>query len=172
MSARFQNFAYGSNMCSQRLLQRCPSAKFVSIASLPGYLLTFHKMSTDGSGKCNIEPTENVADVVWGVVFSILESERAALDEAEGLGFGYDATTLTVCGKDGPITAHAYVAASGYRDSARVPYDWYKNFVVAGAKEHDLPEAYIETLSQIETQPDLDTARAQRNAAICNPPRL
>lgn len=170
MSTRFLNFAYGSNMCSQRLLKRCPSAQFVSIASLPGYLLTFHKMSTDGSGKCDIEPTGNIADVVWGIVFSILESERAALDDAEELGFGYDATTLTVCGKDGPVAAHAYVAAPGYRDSARVPYDWYKRFVVTGAKEHNLPEAYIETLSQFQTQPDPNAARAQSNAAICNQP--
>ena len=33
-------------------------------------------------------------------------------------------------------------------DSLR-PYTWYKDFVVDGAKEHDLPEAYIKKLESV-----------------------
>ena len=46
-------------------------------------------MSTDGSGKCAIEPTRNIADRVWGVLFRIATAEAADLDDAEGLGHRY-----------------------------------------------------------------------------------
>ncbi len=50
-----------------------------------GYRLAFDKVSTDGSGKCDIERTGNTSDRVYGLLFSIAESEADALDDAEGL---------------------------------------------------------------------------------------
>jgi hypothetical protein len=39
-----------------------------------------------GSGRCDIEATENSADRVYGVIFRIATAEERALDEAEGIG--------------------------------------------------------------------------------------
>jgi len=168
VSGQFLNFAYGSNMCSQRLQNRCPSASPVGVGALPGYKLTFHKSSTDGSGKCDIEPTGNPDDCIWGVVFSIEENERTALDQAEGLGYGYEAVSLTVQVAGKPITVHAYVAAADARNPSLAPYHWYKNFVVKGATEHNLPATYVEFLTSVPSIDDPNKARAAANAAICS----
>jgi gamma-glutamylcyclotransferase len=45
-------FAYGSNMCSGRLRARV-TCDFVTTAKLAGYQLRFHKLSRDGSSKCD-----------------------------------------------------------------------------------------------------------------------
>jgi gamma-glutamylcyclotransferase len=50
----FLNFAYGSNMLSARLRERVPSARPAGTACLPGFSLRWHKVSVDGSGKCNV----------------------------------------------------------------------------------------------------------------------
>ena len=87
----FLYFAYGSNMLTRRLSARTPSAVPPATAYVDGYRLTFDKVSTDGSGKCDIEATRNAADRVWGVLFRIATAEAADLDDAEGLGQGYRA---------------------------------------------------------------------------------
>jgi gamma-glutamylcyclotransferase len=46
-------FAYGSNMSLSRLRERVPSAEAVGCFSLNGHDLRFHKLSKDGSGKCD-----------------------------------------------------------------------------------------------------------------------
>jgi hypothetical protein len=85
----FLYFAYGSNMLTSRLTRRTPSATAVGIAYVEGYRLTFDKVSTDGSGKCDIEATGNAADRVYGILFRIATGEAADLDAHEGLGRGY-----------------------------------------------------------------------------------
>ena len=88
-------FSYGSNMNLNRLSQRVPSAMKVSKAFLPGHKLVCNKISNDGSAKANIIKTDVLAEVVWGVLFSIDRNEKALLDKAEGLGKGYNEDTLT-----------------------------------------------------------------------------
>ena len=72
-------------MFTRRLTRRTPSAAAVGIAYVEGYRLTFDKVSTDGSGKCDIEATGNAADRVYGVLFRIATAEAADLDDHEGL---------------------------------------------------------------------------------------
>ena len=103
----FLYFAFGSNMSSRRLTApgRAPSATRVTVGYVPGRRLTFDKFSTrDRSGKCDCEATGVPADRVYGVVYRIDMSERAALDEAEGLHRGYRDEILTVIAED-PTTA-------------------------------------------------------------------
>src|SRR5436309_10854406 len=89
MAGMFLYFAYGSNMLTRRLTARTPSAAAVGTGFVEGYRLSFDKVSSDGSGKCDIEPTSNPADRVYGVVFTIADAEAGALDDAEGLDRGY-----------------------------------------------------------------------------------
>src|SRR4051812_8017072 len=93
--------AYGSNMLSRRLRTRTPSAIANGVGYLSGWRLTFDKVSTDGSGKCDIEPTPHPTDWVYGVVFEISCGEKAALDTAEGLGKGYREERVTVITSSG-----------------------------------------------------------------------
>jgi hypothetical protein len=56
---------------------------------LPKHRLRFHKVSNDGSGKCDAQATEDSNDYVIGVLFES-DNEKPALDRKEGLGIGYN----------------------------------------------------------------------------------
>ncbi len=95
-------FSYGSNMSIKRLSGRVPSAKFVAVAELFRHKLKFHKVSKkDGSGKCDAFETGNQRNTVIGVVFDIAESEKPALDQKEGLHYGYEEKAVVVTSAEG-----------------------------------------------------------------------
>ena len=81
--------AYGSNLYPPRLQLRVPSAQVIAKVGLMGWQLKFHKRGQDISAKCNIIQTGKAGDVVYGVVYEMLESERSDLDKVEGLRRGY-----------------------------------------------------------------------------------
>lgn len=158
------NFAYGSNMPVRRIQarDRVPGARLIGTGRLAGYRLTWHKRSQDGSGKCNIVPAKG--SVVHGVLYDIPESEKPALDRAEGLGHGYEEQTVIVETEGGAREALAYVATD--IDEGLRPYTWYKAFVVAGAREHDLPPDYVAALETCEATEDPDRSRHRKNMEI------
>ena len=159
-SHTFLYFAYGSNMLTRRLLGRTPSARTVGVATLPGHELRWHKVSKDGSGKCDIVPA--AADsVVYGVLYEIALTDKAALDIAEGLGWGYQQVQLEVLSDIGPLLALSYQATN--IDHGTRPYDWYKALVVAGAQEHSLAASYVQALEAVQAVKDWDGERAAEN---------
>jgi gamma-glutamylcyclotransferase len=164
MPGTFLYFAYGSNMFARRLAARTPSAVRITTAFIEGHRLAFDKVSTDGSGKCDIVATGNPADRVYGVIFRIAAAEERALDEAEGLGHGYRKDEITVATFEGTFAAMAYIATK--KDPKRRPYDWYKGFVVQGAAENELPATYIELIRAVPSQTDPNTARRAKNEAL------
>jgi cation transport regulator ChaC len=164
MPGTFFYFAYGSNMFGRRLAARTPSAVRIATALVEGRRLTFDKVSTDGSGKCDIEATGNPADRVYGVVFRIATAEGRRLDEAESLGHGYRKDEIMVVTSEGTLAAMTYIATE--KDPKRRPYDWYKAFVVQGAAENALPAAYIELIRTVPSQTDPNTARRAMNEAL------
>lgn len=159
----FRTFAYGSNMLSARLKARCPSARPRGVARLPGHELRWHKRSMDGSGKCDVVPASSDL-AVFGVVYEIDANEKPALDQAEGLGHGYDKKDATVILNGVAVTVSIYFATKA--DPALKPYTWYKALVVAGAKEHGLPAPYIASLETVEASEDANRTRHDRNMRI------
>src|SRR5262245_37818727 len=82
----FIYFAYGSNMRTARLVERCPGAKPLGWALASGYRLAFLKKSKiDGSGKGTLISSAN--DKCYGVLFEIPLSQRGLLDSFEGRGY-------------------------------------------------------------------------------------
>jgi len=158
-------FSYGSNMSSRRLLERVPSAAFLSIATLKGHRLQFHKKSRDGSGKCDAEHTADHDDCVIGVVFEMSVSDKKELDQKECLGFGYKKKTVTVVLESGDqIETATYSATETI--AALKPYHWYKEHVLRGARENNLPHDYIAIIEKIESVPDPDMDRHEQELAI------
>ena len=130
-------------MSTARLRERMPSCKALGIATLPGHALHFHKRSADKSGKCNAVASGNDNRVI-GVLFSFDPAERAALDKAEGVGNGYEHAMVTVINDKGRRRkVLTYLATPDYIDDSLKPYGWYKDFVLAGGREHGLPPEYI-----------------------------
>ena len=158
-------FAYGSNMSSRRLRERVPSARFRFTATLEAHDLRFHKRSRDGSAKCDALETRNPAHRVIGVVFEIAQTDKTTLDRYEGLGSGYEEKQVALLtSSDASITAFTYYAT--HIDSALKPYSWYKHHVLSGAREHQLPVAYIERINGIESITDLNYERHECEMAI------
>ena len=143
-------FCYGSNMNTERITERCSSSRFISRAKVNGYKLLFNKRSKDKSGKANLIYTGDKSSV-WGVIFDISEDQKPILDKAEGLGKGYDEYKLIVINDLGEeIECVCYIATDEkYLDNNLKPYDWYKEYCLIGAKQHNLPEDYILTIESV-----------------------
>jgi gamma-glutamylcyclotransferase len=119
--------------------------------------LRFHKRSTDGSVKCDIPESSSDSDIVWGVVFEMPENKIGALDRAET---GYIRTAIEVLREDAPlISAASYITNPANIDSQLLPYTWYRDLVVVGARQHNLSVAYISQLIAVVAVPDLDRER-------------
>lgn len=156
-------FAYGSNLCIERLRARTPSAMVLDTAMLDGHTLRWHKKSRDGSGKCNAFATGSLEDHVWGVVYELTPRDKAALDVFEGLGEDYFEKLVRVRAASGAaIEAVAYVANPLLLDETVRPYRWYKGYVVTGARQHGFPDAYRAALEAIEEHDDEDAERHAR----------
>lgn len=59
-----------------------------------------------------------------------------------------------------------YVATANFIDDQLKPYGWYKEFVLAGAREHGLPSDYIaERIESVEAMDDPDEGRDKKQSA-------
>lgn len=160
----FLTFAYGSNMPTGRLRQRCPSAMPLGVAELPGYELRWHKKSRDGSGKCDVVQASHANARVYGVLYRIASAEKSLLDRAEGLGTGYAEIDVRVRCNGAAMMAKAYQATAS--DPGLRPYSWYKAFVLAGAREHGLPGEYAAQLAAVDAIEDPDRVRHETNMRL------
>ena len=156
--------AYGSNLHPLRLVDRVPSATLIGTVEMPDRKLTFHKRSKDKSGKCNFYEEEGAR--MHGAVFALDSREKPELDRFEGLGYGYNEQLVTLQVRDTPYEAFVYVAASTHIDTNLRPYDWYKEYVVLGARYHGFPSEYLAELEQVESIADRDKDRIAREEKV------
>lgn len=160
-------FAYGSNMSLRRLTapERVPSARRVCIARLPKHQLRFHKRSKDGSAKCDAFYTGDDEHFVIGVLYEVSNYEKKNLDSVEGLGFGYEEKVVTLI-KDlgGEQQAVTYYATD--IDPHLKPYTWYKDHVLLGAQENNLPAEYISMIESVHALEDPDRERDTLESSI------
>jgi len=162
MSALYY-LAYGSNLHPRRLQQRVPSARLTGTLGLMGWQLHFHKRGQDASAKCNIIQTGRTADVVYGAIYVMLASEKQQLDRIESLNAGYHLAQIEIADV-GP--AFFYVAEEAYINNELLPFDWYKELVMAGARFHAFPQAYLAQIASVKVARDVNIARHQANIAI------
>ena len=147
--------------------KRCPTAEKKSNCKIKKHRLRFWKKSKDRSGKCYIEYTGNDEDVVYGVLFSIDEIDHGDLNKEEGAtgqNSGYKEEKVSVITDDGEVQAFTYMINGEDKiDKTRKPYRWYKNQVVQGALENDLPKDYRKTIDDVESVLDYNDNRRTRN---------
>jgi AIG2 family protein len=158
-------FAYGSNMSLSRFRERVPSAERLGLFILEQHVLRFHKISDDGSGKCDAFQTENSDDSVIGSLFLMDPCEKPALDKVEGLGGGYEEKLVNVKNDVGEVVEAVTYYATRI-DSALKPYSWYLNHVIVGAKEIEVPTHYLNDILSIKSIKDEDTIRDAEQRAI------
>ena len=161
-------FAYGSNLSICRLLQRVDSAYLIATGKLRQHQLIFHKIGRDGSAKCDAFYTGQTDDVIYGAIYKINPDQKVNLDNAEGLGIGYEIKYATIVSDDGQyFHAFTYYATRIAKDIQ--PFHWYKEHVLAGAREHVFPKPYIEKIAAIEALEDTDIKRTEQELSIYSP---
>ena len=158
-------FAYGSNLSLARLRARTPSACRLGCYALAAHALRFHKIGRDGSGKCDALFTGDPRDTVPGAVFEIDVAEKWRLDEAEGLGNGYEEKWVQVVSAAGE-TLQAVTYYATRLDANLKPYSWYMQHVLCGARESGLPAAHARWLQAVASIEDPDRGRDNRERAI------
>ena len=164
-SVTFYYFAYGSNMLTKRLKQRCPGAVLFGCADADHTVIEFSKPSIDKSGKATLRHFSGKRTP--GVVFEIPLKELDRLDECEGAGHGYDrceAFPVRLLNDGEFLETTTYLATSS--DRSLKPYDWYLALVIAGAFEHRLGHDHIGELQRVESAPDPDHKRKTRAEAM------
>lgn len=139
-------FAYGSNLCRGRLMERISSAPYAGVGGLAGYSFRFHKIGVDGSAKADAFRTGNPDDVVWGVLVEVDGDQLAVLDRFEPR---YDRVEvdLALPERTDPAIAYTYVARLDAIDPSRLPFAWYQRLVVDGGAARGLPGAYLQDIA-------------------------
>ena len=140
-------FAYGSNMASARLRERAPSARALGVALLPGYAWRCNKPSADGTARANLVAASDAE--TWGVLYEIHPRDWEALDRAGG---GYERIVIDVLRDGVRGVAETYIAG-GVADAGS-PAPWYLGLVAAGAREHALPAAWIDSIEALAPPPE------------------
>ena len=156
-------FAYGSNLLFARLHARCPSISKLGMGRLPQHRLSFNKPGGDNSGKCGIEVVDTAESVI-GVLYKMSLEDKLKLDRIEGEGHDYFEEEIVVHSESGPVDCFTYFPT--HLDSEKPPWDWYKCFVLEGAKQNNFPPRYVEMIDAVEAVKDPDEKRRSDNLAI------
>jgi len=154
-------FAYGSNLHPVRLQQRVPSARLLGCVKVSNHRLLFNKQSHDGSGKCHLLKTGVTGRSVYGAIYQMQPQHKESLDQHEGKGNGYmdQPIDLHLDGQD--LSCFTYLAQDSHIVDNIKPYHWYKELVELGARYCQFPDAYIQQIAAIESQPDPSKDRTQ-----------
>jgi hypothetical protein len=158
LELRMMYFAYGSNMDWKQMRERCPSARFVCTALLPGHRLAFTRKSRDrGCGVADAVPEK--LDSVWGVAYEIGELDFGNLDRSEGFVAGRNKKenaytreerhVFAEGDQNKPLSAWVYFAEQ--QANPPPPSEEYRRLIVEGAKYWHLPSEYVARLEQIKT---------------------
>ena len=152
-------------MSTPRFTARVPSGRLVTVAWLSKHRLRFHKNGYDGSGKCDAEYTNNELDIIYGIVFEMSVTEKLRLDNIEKVGNGYDEKNISVFTKNNKTLEVVTYCATNINSSLE-PYHWYKHHVLRGAREHYLPLEYISMIEAINSIPDPNKQRHEKELSI------
>nr|XP_021503746.1 gamma-glutamylcyclotransferase isoform X1 [Meriones unguiculatus] len=161
----FLYFAYGSNLLTERIHLRNPSAVFCCVARLQvsarcardwrvsqDFKLDFGNFQGKTSERWHggiATIFQSPGDEVWGVVWKMNKSNISSLDEQEGVKSGvYVVIEIKVSSQEGKeITCRSYLMTN-YESAPPSPQ--YKKVICMGAKENGLPLEYQEKLKAIE----------------------
>ncbi len=133
---RHRYFAYGSNMSVRQMATRCPEAVVVGPALLHDYVFRINL-----HGVATVVPSPE--SVIYGVAWEISDRDLANLDRYEGVPSFYVRESTFVEVKGEVLPALIYLAVDSMPG---VPREVYLEGIVAAAREHGLPQEYVEEL--------------------------
>jgi hypothetical protein len=92
------------------------------------------------------------------------EEQKTLLDGFEGKG--YKVETVHPVSSGEKIRAFTYIAMQHSLDTSLRPYNWYRDLVLAGALQAQLPAGYIDRIEAIPTITDHDAGRVSENLRL------
>ena len=125
-------FAYGMNTNQEEMSYRCPRARALGKAILPGYRFEFKSFAT-------IVP--NPKEQVEGVLWTITDTDESALDILEGYPEFYDKKTVSVEHDNQSYIAMTYIM--GPREKGHAPSDGYYSMVSEGYQSFGLSQQQL-----------------------------
>jgi gamma-glutamylcyclotransferase len=125
-------FAYGMNTNKEEMSYRCPGARALGKAILPGYRFEFKSFAT-------IVP--NPKEQVEGVLWTITEPDESALDILEGYPEFYDKKTVSIEHNNQSYIAMTYIM--GPREQGYAPSDGYYRMVSEGYQSFGLSQQQL-----------------------------
>ncbi|MGC8776072.1 MAG: gamma-glutamylcyclotransferase family protein [Minisyncoccia bacterium] len=133
-------FAYGSNMNHKQMAERCKNAKFICRAYLKDYQFIYDGYSKKWKGAVgNI--IKRKGSKVWGGIFEINDEDLKTLDKYEGSPSVYG-KQIVVVKDDNNKEYELFVYLKNMLNIGK-PSENYKNVVIQGAKDCNLPDDYI-----------------------------
>ena len=154
-------FAYGSNLHPLRFKERISSGEFVQRDVLDRYILKFHKVSQDGSGKANALHTGNARDQVPGVIYKMDAGDLENLDRWENR---YWRKEIQLKNFDGEVST--YFAHPDRINPSLQTYTWYRDTLLEGAKYYCFPEEYIAQISEVDAWLDPDAKKSETQISL------
>lgn len=131
--------------------KRCPNARFIFNALLPGYRLVFTR-GTDASSS-TAHAALDPACQVWGVVYDITDSDRQRLDAREGVAPRTYRPKEVMVHPNGDIEQRVMVLTYTVNDPADMdqpPSREYLDYLLRGARRWGLPADYIAQLERVK----------------------
>jgi len=158
--SKFLYFAFGSNMCTKRIHINNPSAVFKHVAVVEGYKLFFgYSDSNRWRGEVATIVEETGANV-HGIIWELDKDHQVTLDKQEGVPTVYQRIEVQArpLGRSSSNKNSEKLTCVSYQllpenlvNAKNLPSKVYKNVLLTGAKEHSMPDFYIEKL---ENHPD------------------
>lgn len=142
-------FAYGSNLNTNQMKQRCPSSKPLDIGCLKGYRLDFtHRSSGWAGGVADIVEDQN--SEVWGLIYEVSMEDLYQLDDYEGYPDVYTRFQTSVKTKSGK-TLKVWVYTVVQKEDFIPPTKEYMKLILEAAEKYVFPNTYLSYLKTIET---------------------
>ena len=140
-------FAYGMNTNRLGMAERCPQARALGAATLPGWRFRF-------AGPADIVPDS--AHQVHGVLWDISKHCLNSLDVLEGYPYYYDRRWVTVFYNGSSAPAMTYFMQPGSQD--RPPSVGYLDCVTEGYRNFGVdPQQLHQALALFESHNKLET---------------
>jgi hypothetical protein len=154
--------AYGSNLHPSRLEARVGGVEFLGAVRLSGWSLQFDKRGGDGSAKANLRAAPDTGHVAYAAAYRLRRDQIRLLDVFEGWGHGYETLPMDVRIDGEEVQAFTYLAPTQWLSDALLPFDWYVDLIVAGARFHRFNAAYLRKIAAQPAKRDRDLCRASR----------
>jgi len=140
-------FAYGSNMNHKQMRRRCPNSRYLSRALLRDYKFVFDGYSRSRKGSvANV--IKSRGDIVWGGIFEIDRECLSSLDRYEGYPKSYDRRVIQVRDDEGK-EFKVVIYLRGAKAIGQ-PSKAYREVILEGARDCNLPQEYVNTFIVVE----------------------